>query len=319
MKKTLLCLALLLTLTGCGKSELISEEDFEKGLKNAIKSEANDSDYKGTYKDNKIQLSNEDENYEIDVLLEDEIAFTYTINVKNGMSYDDYVSKTSVISLPMFGYVAAVNTFGIDATDAAVYFAQEYIDGMLSNETESKWIVVYDEAEKDMYTDEYEVITADDFGEYALDVVKDSYGKKIEFTDSEKTFTYELSSVCDKEECNIISKVVVDKEVDYKELKGYYKKVAMESMDSNITPENADINIELNVGQTATLKSKKEISGYGISGMSCYEFSDDYSEIKGIKEGVANGTLIVGDKEKTIYITVVESDKTEDNKEITIK
>lgn len=319
MKKIILCLVLLLTLTGCKKTPLIEESDFKEGLKNAIKSEANEESYKAKYEDGKMKLSLYDLKYNVDVELEDEVSFTYTVKVKNGMSYDDYMNEINALSIPMFGYVAAVNTFDVDADDAAVYFAQEYTMEMLDFDTDYKYIVVYDEAEKDMYTDEYTVITVDEFGDHVVDFVKDSFGKEKKFTDKEKTFTYELSSTCKKDECTIVSKVTVDDKADYKDIKGYYKKTAMESMDSEITPENAEINVEIAVGQTAKLKTSKRIDGYGMAGMECYEFSFDYTEIKGLKEGVANGTLTVGDEEKTIYITVTKGNGKEKMKEITIK
>ena len=67
MKKIILCLALLLTLTGCKKTPLIEESDFKEGLKNAVKSEANEESYKAKYEDGKMKLSLYDLKYNSNV------------------------------------------------------------------------------------------------------------------------------------------------------------------------------------------------------------------------------------------------------------
>ena len=93
-----------------------------------------------------------------------------------------------------------------------------------------------------------------------------------------------------------------------------------------ITKENADYNISLKVGETYTFNFEEKCSGFGFSGASCVEFSEDKTTVTAKEVGICRGMLYFGNSgytytdqdgntevvegnrtQKTIYIEVTES------------
>ena len=249
-----------------------------------------------------------DKEYVLKYNLRNQLTFTYETEVSKGINYENYLSKTEILSLPYLGYVAFANTKGIEIEDANSYFTMTYLEGMFSNYEDGKFIVVDDDAEVE--TDS-EIILVSDFGEKVIEYVKDAFGKKIEIKDSENnTFTYELSSKCSNKSCKIVSKITVNTDADFTKLQGYADEVARSNMYQDITPDTADYHIELKVGQMIKITGKN-LNGYELTGMNIVEFDDNYI-FKATRSGIANGYLFIGkDKSRSIYVTVLENGENE--------
>lgn len=222
MKKILMILSILL-LTGCIKNE-VTEKEFIKGLDKVINSKYNIEGYKYEYKDNEIIMSLDDKHYKMDVEFKDRLVITYNLEIKKGISYEEYNKAIESLSLPMFGYVAALDNYNVSLKNSSEYFGDTYLDGMLDNYKKSKYLVIYDKKEKDMFVDKYEFILINDFCERVIEYVKDNYSKNIEFSDPLNTYTFKQSSKCENDKCIITSKLILDYESDFKDINDYYKK-----------------------------------------------------------------------------------------------
>lgn len=325
MKKRLLfCLMATLILTGCSK-ETIKETDFEKGLTNFIKSEANENGYAAKIDNGKMTITYEEEDYILTYDLKEEPTITYEIEIKEGISYDEYSAKTDALSLPMIGYFAIADTYGVDANDSSTYFYATYLEGMLDSiDWEKETYIITDDPEG--FSSDDKIILISEFGDKVIEYIKDNYEDDIKIEDKENdTYTYELSAECEQESCTLTATLTVNPKGKFDEIKGYADELAKESMDENITSETADYHIELVVGQTITIKGK-ELSGYDLSGMDVVEVESLDSEytFTAIKEGVANGQFYIGEEgedTRTFYLTVKEANKNDniDDTSLTIK
>jgi len=314
-RKILLFLVSALLFTGCGK-DTIALKDFEKGLEKFTKSEYSDESYEVNLKDGKMNINYNEENYTLDYNLKNNPTFTYEVKIEKGISYDDFLSKTEAISLPMIGYIASLDSFGVETEDATAYFLMTYIEGMMNYMDEEEKYIIADS--KEGIETDAEIILTSEFGDKVIEYVKSSSDKDIEIKDKENnTFEYKVTTECKETECIFKSVLTVNKDGKFDELKGYADEMAKENMDSEITLENADYNIELVVGQTLKVNGT-ELNGYEISGMDVLDEDENTEEgyiFKATKEGIANGRFYIGDsEEKTFYLTVSENknDKAED-------
>ena len=153
---------------------------------------------------------------------------------------------------------------------------------------------------------------------------KDSYENDVKIEDEENnTYTYDLSAECGKKSCTLTASLTVNPEGDFDKIKGYADELAKENMDENITEDNADYNIELEIGQTVTISGKK-LTGYDLSGMDIVEVEDLESKytFTAKKAGIANGNFYLdedGEDVRTFYLTVKESKKGNKVEDISLK
>ena len=320
MKKILFVLMVGLLLTGCTKNT-ITEGDFEKGLNNFIESEVNTDEYEVKLNDGKMIVTYWDEEYTLEYDLRENPTITYEFEVKKGISYDDYFAKNQTLSLPMLGYFAIANTYGVEAVDSYTYFAESYLYGMFDavDEEKESYIIVDEDEEFDS---ESKVILSSEFGEKVIDYIEYTYDKPIKIEDEKyNTYTYELEVSCEDDVCVFNVILTINPEGEFAELIGYADELAKESMDENITPENADYNIELVVGQSVTV-SGKNLNGYDYSGMDVIEvdYLDSDYIFKATKAGIANGNFYIGEEDlRTFYITVTDGSKKTEDISITVK
>ena len=320
MKKKILLLGLIsgLVLTGCGEVN----NEFKNALNEYTNSEENEYGYEVKVENNTMTVKHNEQNYTIMYDLSDNPTFIYEVEVKKGIDYEEYISKTDGFTLPKVGYIALANTYGVDFEDSSVYFDNLYLDGMFSSISEgAETYIVVDNAED--YEGEGTVILTKDFGDKVVEFVESSYKNDVSFKDEDNnTFSYNLSAECEKDSCTMTSKLTVNKEGNFSELKGYSLELAKENMDESITPKSADYHIELSVGDVITIKGK-ELSGYEIAGIDVVEVESLDSEyiFSSVKEGVANGVFYVGEEDtRTFYLTVSKStDNDNENKTLTIK
>lgn len=321
-RKILLCLMGILVLTGCGK-DTIALEDFEKGLNNFIKSKVNEDTYEAKLEDGKMVVTYWDEDYTLTYNLKNDPTITYEVEIEKGISYDDYSTKNNTLSLPMLGYFAIADAYGVAADDSYAYFAETYLDGMFNviDEDKESYIITDD---VDEYSDNEKVILTSEFGEKVIDYIKYTYDKNIKIEDKKyDTFNYELTTKCDENSCVFTTKLTINPEGKFTEIMGYADELAKESMDESITPETADYHIELVVGESITISGEK-LNGYDKSGMDIVEIDSLDSEytFKATKAGIANGYFYIGEEDfRSYYITVTEADKNDkiENTTLTIK
>lgn len=320
-RKLLFCLMGILLLVGCDKNTI--EKDFENGLNNFIESEVNEDQYEATLKNGKMIVTYYDEDYTLTYNLNNSPTITYEVEIKEGISYEDYAAKNQALSLPMLGYFALADTYGVDVTDSYIYFVETYLEGMFDTFDETKeTYIITDDAEG--YDSDDKIILTSEFGDKVIDYIKYTYDKNIKIEDKEyNTYTYELTTTCKKKSCVFTATLTVNSEGKFNEIIGYADKIAKENMDENITPENADYHIELVVGQSATINGD-DLNGYDNSGMNIVEINsiDSGYEFKATKAGTANGNFYIGEEDsRTYYITVIEDNKNDkiEDIELTIK
>lgn len=222
MKKIFIILSILL-LTSCGKNT-VTKDEFKINLEKVINSKYNTVGYKGEYKNNKMIMSLNDKEYEMDVEFKEKFTITYNLEIGKGIEYEEYNKLIETLSLPMFGYVAYLSDYGISMGDASSYFGDTYLNGMLDNYHESKYMVIYNNKEKDMFKKDYEYILVKDFGDSVIDFVNDNYAKKIDFSDELNTYNFEVYSKCESDKCIITSKLIVNSESEFEDIKDYLKK-----------------------------------------------------------------------------------------------
>lgn len=319
-RKFLVCALGVLMLTGCGK-DAISKEDFEKGLNNFINSETNAETYTAKIKDNKISVKYWDEDYTLAYNLKEEPTVTYEVEIKKGISYEEYTTKTDAFSLPMLGYFAIADNKGIKPADYYTYFSNTYLDGMFDAvDLEKESYIITDDAEG--YDETDKLILTSEFGNKVIDYIEYTYDKDIKIEDEEyDTYYYELTTECSDDSCVFTAKLTINTNADFSKINGYEEKIAKEGMDENITPETADYNIELIVGQSITI-SGKNLNSYEQAGMDIVEIEENDSEyiFKATKAGVANGYFYIGeDSTRTYYLTVTEVDDNNKIEDITLK
>ena len=315
-KKFMLFLFISTLLVGCNNNSVtIDEKDFEKGLETFIKSEYNESEYDATLKDGKMEITYEDTAYTLVYDLKNNPTFTYEIEVKKGISYDDYLVKTEGLSLPMLGYVASLSTYGVEVEDSALYFAMTYFSGMMNYyDADKETYVVIDDEFADGFESDSTIILKSQFGDKVIDFVKNSYGENIVIKDKEyDTYTYNLTSDCDKDSCTLTAELEVNKDGKFDKIKGYADNFTDNNMNDDITEDNADYHIELFVGQKVTVTGE-ELNGYEKSGSAVdIESVMDGYEISALEEGSANGYFYIGEDSRTFYITVTEGEFEEEN------
>lgn len=322
-KRILFCLMVVFILTGCGKGSL-KEADFEKGLKNYIESEENTYGYEAKVDNGEILVTYDEEDYVLTYNLKDNPVITYEVEIEKGISYDEYSIKTDALSLPMLGYFATLDVYGVDVLDSTTYFYQTYFNGMMDSiDYEKETYIVVDDADE-VETDANIILTSE-FGDKVIEFIEYNYEKDLVIKDNDNdTYTYEVSATCGDESCVLTAKLTVNSEGNFDKIVGYADELAKESMDEDITSENADYHIELVVGQTINISGKK-LSGYELSGMDIVDvesLDSDYT-FYAKKSGVANGKFYIGEDSedvRTFYITVNESNNNDiDDISLTIK
>lgn len=294
------------------------KNNFEKGLKEYINSEYNDSNLTYKIRDNIIVLTKDEEEHEIAFNLKGNPTFIKKITIEKGISYEEYSKKIESLSLPMVGYMAVTYNYGITPQDASTYYTFSYIKEMFDEyNNEKNYMIVDDDTET---TPGERIIKKSQFPNRVLDYVRNVYEDDIEIEDEAETYEFNIEATCNIKKCIIISKLEVNTRANFQNLVGYAEKREREGMYKNITPENAKYNIELKVGQKIKISGKK-LTGYEKTGMNIIKVSDEYI-FEATRVGVANGYFYINeDDTRSFYITVTEPEEGEvlKTKKLTVK
>ena len=251
----------------------VTTENLNESFQKFITSEENDKHYQITVEDNQIKIKSDDGDFLLNYDLTDKPTFTYEVEVKQGMSYDEFNTKTNELIVPMLGYVATADIQGIEFEDSVAYFTLVYMGAALSNLSSSNKYLIVDDLSSSSgdvtVSGNDNVIYTSQFGDHVMEYVNDMYNKETKFGDSDSLNTFEIS-IGKKDEtstsCKLEISLAVNKDADFSMMKGYAEKLSNESNNKednntespsqdNATPETTtpDGNLENTTNNEATL------------------------------------------------------------------
>ena len=197
MKKIIVNILTILTIiifgfnTSYGAWTEVTEEKFKNAVEN-IDSNLLNGNEKISVSNNKIILKSEKTTFETNYELSNEIVFSSEVEIKQGMSYDEYSNITSGMLVgPMVGYMAVSNIQGVDNKDSGAYFMLLiFLNGMsqipaIGSENESS----------------YNPENDPEFGKNIIKYTKEQFkeGSTVDDKDTNNTFKYttQLKDVTD--------------------------------------------------------------------------------------------------------------------------
>ena len=296
----------------------VTKESLTSALQNFTSSDTNEKNYQFEVSDDAINITVEGEKYSIKYDLSEKPTFSFKTSVKNGMTFKEFEEQISNLILPIIGYGAVVNIQGVSAEDFASYFLPLYLKYALGTfSSKNDYLIVDDTVdgfEKPDTTDP-KIIYVSEFSEKVMTFVNATYQDTDEviLDDSSTYDTFKLFIRKENEQetsCDIVSTVEVNLDADFSQLEGLSKQPGSFDSPYNITKENADLVIDLKVGQKCKIQTNGTFNGYELFG-SCYDYqevNEKCVEITGTKVGTASGfiTLYPGIM-KSVYITVEEN------------
>jgi hypothetical protein len=181
------------------------------------------SDLLITVNNGKINISSNGEKYVISYDLSDKPTFTVSVDVYQGMSYDEYEEKTQEIQMLYFGYLAVANVKGVSLEDSLTYMILSMLGDAFNSSSDTQYTILDDrEGELEVLVDDSNTILASEFGSRAMEYINSEYGEKSTITDSELgsfTWTTEETNVTSTS-ATIVSTLVVNTDVDFSLLNG---------------------------------------------------------------------------------------------------
>lgn len=201
----------------------VTEENLEMALQKFVESGSDENHYKISVANNVISISSDDGDYAISYELTSNPTFSYTVDVKQGMSYEVFKKEISNLSAPMLGYMAVANTQGVANEDALTYFSLNLFTSALSGtsslDLSDSYMIVSDDVIVEGDTEK--VIKESEFGNRVMEYVKATYGEKKVLTDAESinSFEYitELKDVTDTS-CKLVTTLTVNMDADFLKL-----------------------------------------------------------------------------------------------------
>lgn len=306
----------------------VTDANLNEALQKFVTSEANEENYNITVSNNVINVKVDNESYNINYDLTGKPTFWYEATIEKGMSYENFKNQTDALVLPMLGYVGVAEIQGVKAKDAMGYFMFSYLGSALNGSfsSEDSYVIVDDlnlsEGVTMGNTDDSKTIYTSEFGDRVMEYVNQMYKEKQTVSDSTGINSYMLT--IEKKDstdtsCKLVSKVTVNTEADFSQIKGYTDELESSFLGGEVTKENADYVIELKVGQKCKIETNEKVTGYSIVGGSSIEIDKDAKEIIGLEAGESRGYLTIGDKEKSIYVIVEENTQNDSLDTITLE
>ena len=295
----------------------VTEDNLKSSLQKFSESEANEDNYNITVENGQINISVENQTYNIKYDLTAKPVFTMEIPIQLGMTYEDFTTKTDGLLLTMLGYVAVANVQGVEIEDASAYFLFSYLSGALANgglSTENSYVIVDDlnmsEGVTIERTDDPKMIYTSEFGNKVMEYVNNMYNEKQTASDSNGinsyVFSVERTEVTDTS-CKLLSTLTVNTDDDYSQIKGYAEQAGDSFLGSDVTEENAEFVVNLKVGQKCKINTNERITGHELNSNNCIEFNEDSTEFKATEVGSTNGYIYIGEEKRSIYVTVEEN------------
>ena len=202
-----------------------TRENLEQAFQNIIQSQEKEfSDITEVkVEDNIINITTANTEYQMKYDLTNNPTFTTEMNIKDGMSYDEYQIEELKLKGNILGYSAIANLNNVEAKSAFLYFSLTYADKVLSNDGgQSNGYIIVDDRDSDVDANitssgEKTIIKASEFGNYAMDYACSTY-KPITINDGDSGDTYQLNieqqDVTDTS-CKIVFTLTVKKDADF--------------------------------------------------------------------------------------------------------
>lgn len=211
----------------------VTEESLKEAFEKFVASQNNNQNYEISVEDKIITIKVDDKSYTLNYDLTDKPTFSYEVEVKQQMSYNEFKEKTEMLTLPIVGYLAVANIQGVDYEDSTAYMAINLLktafSGISSENANNQYIVISEEdgVEVDV-TGSQKVIKESEFGNYVMEYVNALYGKNTSYSDSEdfNTFnwTMEKKDVTDTS-CRLVSTITINLDSDFLQINGFAKKL----------------------------------------------------------------------------------------------
>ena len=321
MKKIICCLILivmLLPITVYADSVEVTKDMFEKGLKNAFdyinENMSGGNQYTYELKDDKVVVKVAGQSYDVTYNLTGDLSFKTEVEVKNGMTYDEYQEKVEGLDVSIFvffGYLNAKTNLTIE--NAVYYYTLMLFDNMGDWNSEDS-IVIYQSGVRDE-VNAPNVFYEDTFANDVTDYVDLSNKEAKPITDKSLADTFELiqrAEVVDENTRKIISEVTVDADTDLNKINEFVDQVDNEIEDEfEKQKNNADHLVQIYEGETCKILTKDKINGVSITNTNIAKVDDSQKyNIIGIKAGEAIIKYYFGENNeivKTIYVIVSEN------------
>ena len=317
MKKIICCLILivmLLPITVYADSVEVTKDMFDKGLKNAFDyindNMSGGNKYTYELKDDKVVVKVAGQSYDVTYNLIGDLSFKTEVEVKNGMTYDEYQEKVEGLEVRIFvffGYLNAKTNLTIE--NAVYYYTLMLFDNMGDWNSENS-IVIYQSGVRDE-VNAPNVFYEDTFANDVTDYVDLSNKEAKPITDKSLADTFELiqrAEVVDENTRKIISEVTVDANTDLNKINEFVEQVENEIEDEfEKQKNNAKHKIQLKVGQSCKFLTIDKLTPKLLNPSDVISWSGDSNRvIKGLKAGEAIVKYTVGKEEMIIYVVVTE-------------
>lgn len=271
---SMICTTLCLTVSYA--SVPVTEEKLKESFSKFVNSSSNENNYKISVNNKAISISSNTGIVSmITYDLTNNPTFSYTTDIRQGMSYDEFKEKTDNLSAPMLGYMAIANIQGVDYKDSMLYFSMQLLANTLSNASSLEFYSIIDDRNlsegvtiiKDH--NDTETIYASEFGNRAIEYTKKVYGTPYRFNDAEgqglNSFEWmqELRDVTDTS-CKIVSTVTVNLNADFSQLIGASEGF-IEAFANSFNNDNEPSKPELtDIAGTRYEKSVKKLVELGV-------------------------------------------------------
>lgn len=224
-------LILLLFTTSNAATVEITKENLAEAFQKFVDSSTNNNNYKMEVGEEIINISSDDGAYEMKYDLTSGPSFSIEMDIKQGMTYDEFEEEQAKMAVPMLGYIAVANINGVDFEDSSVYFLMSFLENVMSNSAlESSEYIIYDDrevssgTEVEVDSEGRKVIKASEFGNYAMEYVNSTYSKPISVDDSSNLNTYKYDIVqqdVTDTSCKIVVTLTIKGDADFSKLIGY--------------------------------------------------------------------------------------------------
>lgn len=211
----------------------VTKENLKQAFESFVALQEDDKNYEILVEDDIITIKIDGKSYILNYDLTDKPTFSYEVEVRQQMSYNEFKEKTQMLTLPMFGYLAVANIQGIKYEDSTSYMAINLLktafSGVSSENVNNQYIVISEEdgVEVDV-TGSQKVIKESEFGNYVMEYVNALYGENTSYSDTEdfNTFnwTMEKKDVTDKS-CRLVSTITVNLDSDFSQINGFAEKL----------------------------------------------------------------------------------------------
>lgn len=213
----------------------VTKENLSQAFQSFVSSKANEDNFVFSVEDNVINITEDNETYSLNYDLTGKPTFSAEVDIRKGMSYEDFQNKQDTISLPMYGYIATANIQGVKLEDAAAYFLFSYLGSALGSASTNNGYIIYDDTSASegvtLERDENsKTILVSEFGDRVMEYVNSLYPQTLTISDSDSeginsyTMTIEKKEVTETS-CKLVSTLTVNTDADFSKLNGTTNKI----------------------------------------------------------------------------------------------